>query len=63
MIDIEAMTGDQWLKYREDLLEDFYRRGNVLKPTIECSNCDPSDDYTCFFCECEQIGRENEARN
>ena len=55
MIDIEAMSTTEWLNYREDLLEDFSKRGHVLKPTVGCSDCDPDDDYTCFFCECQQI--------
>lgn len=58
-VDIEAMQSNEWLNYRDNLLEEFYRRGYVLKPTIGCSNCDHSEEYTCFACECEQI---NQAR-
>ena len=58
MPDIEKMTANEWLNYREDLLEGFCKRGNVLKPTMGCSDCDPNDDYTCFFCECVQIEKE-----
>lgn len=55
--DINAMSSNDWLNYREWLVNEFYRRGNVLQPTIGCSNCDPADDYTCFACECEQINK------
>ena len=55
MIDIEAMSTTEWLNYRENLLEDFIKRGHVLTPTMGCSDCDSDDDYTCFICECQQI--------
>jgi hypothetical protein len=55
MIDIDSMTSSQWLNYRDDLLEDFYRRGFVLKPNIHCKQCDIDDEYTCFECEVQQI--------
>jgi hypothetical protein len=57
--DIDAMSSNEWLNYRDDLLEEFYKRGYVLKPAIGCSNCDTAEEYTCFACECEQI---NQAR-
>jgi hypothetical protein len=60
MIDIDAMTSNEWLNYRENLLEDFYKQGHVLKPTIGCSCCDPDDGYTCFECECNQIEKSRE---
>jgi hypothetical protein len=55
--DIDAMSSNQWLNYRDELLDEFYRRGYVLKPTIGCGNCDPAEDYACFSCECEQINQ------
>jgi hypothetical protein len=61
MLNIDAMTNDQWISYREDKIEKFYASGKILRPTLGCSNCDLGDDYTCFFCECEQIdGGKNE---
>jgi hypothetical protein len=56
--DIDLMTNGQWINYREDLIEDFYSRGFVLKPSIDCSICDSEDDYTCFDCECTQLNSE-----
>lgn len=53
--DIDAMTSGEWLNYRDDLLDEFYKRGNVLKPTINCGSCDLDNDYTCFECEFFQI--------
>ena len=55
--DIDAMSTNEWLHYREWIVDEFYRRGHVLKPTIGCSNCDPDEDYTCFACECNQINK------
>ena len=55
MIDVAKMTSNEWLNYREDLIDDFYAKGYVLKPTVGCSNCDEGEDYTCFDCECNQL--------
>ena len=57
MIDIDAMTSNEWLNYRENLLEQYYADGHKLIPNHECGNCDLDDDYTCFFCECVQVGK------
>lgn len=54
-LDIDEMTIDQWLAYRDELLDDFYQRGFKLEPTVGCVACDPINDYTCFACECFQI--------
>ena len=55
-IDIEAMSTTEWLNYRDDLLDDFYKRGHVLTPNRDCTmGCDIHNDYTCFACECYQI--------
>ena len=53
--DIEAMTSGEWLNYREDLVNEYYRRGNVLRPNIECRQCDPVNGYICFECELLQL--------
>jgi hypothetical protein len=55
MVDIEKMTTSQWLNYRDDLIEDFYSKGFVLKPSIGCSQFDVINDYICFDCEDLQI--------
>jgi hypothetical protein len=52
---IDKMTRGEWLIYRDDLLNDFIKRGNVLKPRINCRSCDPRDDYTCLICEIDQV--------
>jgi hypothetical protein len=57
MIDIDAMTSDEWLNYREDLLEQYYAEGHKLIPNHECSSCDPDEDYTCFACEVFQVSK------
>jgi len=58
--DIDSMSSNEWLNYRDELLNEFYRRGYVFKTTIGCSNCDQSEEYTCFACECEQINKARE---
>jgi hypothetical protein len=62
MIDIDKMTSDEWLNYREDLADAHLAKGLPLVPNPECSQCDTINDYLCFECECSQIdkGRENE---
>lgn len=55
MIDIDAMTSNEWLAYRRDLLDDYYEAGNLLVANPECKQCDPDNDYVCFDCECCQI--------
>jgi hypothetical protein len=52
---IGKMTRGEWLIYRDDLLDDFINRGNVLKPRINCGACDPRDQYTCLICEIDQV--------
>ena len=52
---IDAMSSGEWLNYREDLIEDYYRRGHVLKPNPHCKQCDTINDYVCFDCECAQL--------
>lgn len=61
MIDIESMTTSEWLNYRDNLLDDYYARGFVLKPNINCKFCDVDNDYTCFECECHQLNEKEQA--
>lgn len=54
-MDIEKMTSRQWLNYRDDLLNNWVKKGNVLTPNIYCADCNPADEYTCFICEINQV--------
>jgi hypothetical protein len=56
MIDIDAMTSDEWLAYRRQKVEDFYAKGGELKPDPECKTCDVDNDYVCFDHELIQTG-------
>jgi hypothetical protein len=58
MANIEQMTTSQWLNYRDDLIEDFYSKGGVLKPVIGCKQCDTDNDYICFDHEDSQLKGE-----
>jgi hypothetical protein len=58
MIDIEKMTNDEFIQYREDKLTEYLEKGFVLKPNIECPMCDEAEDYTCFECEIFQLQQE-----
>jgi hypothetical protein len=58
MANIEQMTTSQWLNYRDDLIEDFYSKGGVLKPVIGCKQCDTDNDYICFDHEDLQLKGE-----
>jgi hypothetical protein len=55
--EIDAMPRDQWLNYRDDLLNEYLDKGYILKPNPECSACDPLDEYTCLDCEIKQIDK------
>ena len=60
MVDIDKMTSHEWINYRMDLIDDFYAKGYVLKPTIGCKQCDLVNDYVCFDCECNQLEKVND---
>lgn len=55
MDNIEFMTTNEWLAYRQQKLDEFYLRGNELKPSIGCKTCDTENDYVCFNCELIQM--------
>ena len=55
MIDIDKMTSDEWLAYRDDLIDSHYARGHKLIPNLKCKTCDVVNDYICFDCECNQL--------
>ena len=46
--DIEKMSHNAWLNYREDIIEKLTALGYELLPNPECSTCDVHDDYVCF---------------
>jgi hypothetical protein len=54
MIDIEKMTTDEWIDYRQAKIDALYASGKKLTPDPECSFCDTHEDYVCFYCELEQ---------
>jgi hypothetical protein len=58
MINIEQMNTDQFINYREQLLDEYFNAGYVLTPNINCSTCDRDNDYTCFQCEIDQINEK-----
>jgi len=56
--DIEKMTNDEWINYREELLKDYLSRGFVLVPNTECDMCDVHEGYTCLQDEIFQLQQE-----
>ena len=55
MIDVDKMTTDEWLAFREEKIQAFYADDNELKPNPDCKTCDVPNDYVCFACECCQL--------
>ena len=55
MTDIENMTTDEWLAFREEKIDAFYAAGGEFKPNPDCNTCDAPNDYVCFACECYQL--------
>lgn len=53
--DIDNMTNDEWITYRENLSEEFFKKGGVFKPNVECDACDVGEGYTCLEDEIFQI--------
>jgi len=60
MIDIDKMTSDEWLAYRDDLIDSHHARGHELTPNPECKACDVVNDHICFDCECNQLDQHKE---
>ena len=52
MVDINRMSHDKWLAYREKQIETIEATGKKLLPNLECGTCDIDNDYVCFECEC-----------
>jgi hypothetical protein len=59
MIDIEKMTNDEFITYRENLLNDYLKAGYKLIPNEYCPMCEVEENYTCFQCEIYQIEEKN----
>lgn len=55
MNDIDKMTTNEWLAYRDKKIETFLANGGELKPNAECKTCDIDNNYICFACECCQL--------
>ena len=56
MIDIEKMSDGEWIDYRQQKLDAFLASGKELKINPDCNQCDPNNDYVCFYCEVFQVG-------
>jgi hypothetical protein len=56
--DIEKMTNDEWIDYREELLQEFLKKGGTLIPNPECCMCDAHEGYTCLEDEIFQLAQE-----
>ena len=44
IVDIDKMTSDEWLAYRDDLIDSHYARGFKLTPNPDCNTCDVVND-------------------
>ena len=49
--DIEKMSHNDWLAYRESTIDKLEALGYGLLPDPECGTCDVPNDYVCFACE------------
>lgn len=54
MIDIDKMTTDEWIDYRQAKIDALHASGKKLTPDPECGFCDTHEGYVCFYCELEQ---------
>jgi len=61
--DIEKMSHNNWLAYRESTIEKLEKLGYKLLPNSECSTCDIHNDYVCFDCESNFIINGKEKAN
>lgn len=55
MINIDAMTSNEWLAYRDAKIDAHYAKGLRLVPDPDCGSCDADNDYVCFQCELMQL--------
>lgn len=61
--DIEKMSHNDWLAYRESMIEKLEALGHKLVPNPDCSTCDIDNDYVCFSCESDFIINKREIEN
>ena len=61
--DIEKMSHNDWLAYRESTIEKLEALGYELLPNPECGSCDVHNEYVCFDCECNFIYETKEKVN
>jgi hypothetical protein len=61
--DIEKMSHNNWLAYRESTIEKLEALGYELLPNPTCSTCDIHNDYVCFYCESDFIINGKEKAN
>ena len=63
--DIEKMSHNDWLAYRDSTIEKLEKLGHKLLPNPECDTCDIHNDYVCFDCESNFIidGKEKANAN
>ena len=63
MRDIDKMSFDQWINYREDTIDKLESLGFQLVPKVGCGTCDVDNDYVCFSCESDFINDSREKYN
>jgi hypothetical protein len=61
--DIEKMSHNNWLAYRESTIEKLESLGYELLPNPRCSTCDIHNEYVCFSCESDFIVNGKEKAN
>jgi hypothetical protein len=63
MRDIDKMSFNQWINYREKTLDKLESLGFQLLPTVGCGTCDIPNEYICFDCESNFIYDSREKYN
>ena len=61
--DIEKMSHNKWLAYREETIEKLESFGFQMLPNPRCGTCDAPNDYVCFSCESDFINDSREKYN
>jgi hypothetical protein len=61
--DIEKMSHNDWLAYRDSTIEKLEKLGHKLLPNPQCDTCDIHNDYVCFGCESDFIIDKRELEN
>ena len=63
IFDIDKMSFNKWLDYRENTLDRLESLGFKLLPTVGCGTCDIPNEYVCFDCESNFIHDSKEKYN